>query len=310
MERKNAPLLYLGITARGRGARMVKFNCLMKDYGDYLSVTVYGREVRTDRSGGRKTKEQIEDDIRKIEANPHLSPLEKMVQKEIAKQPNPERVRKLNAAITRKLTRAEKERFRDLIVMNFSEAGAKYLTLTYEKAEVAVDEASRDFEKWVKRMRERYGDFKYLAVRSFQRRGTIHFHVLATLPTIPKEELKDGTFQKIWGLGGVDVKRVYLLPFLYKKSRLQKYLIKNLTEFKADERSYRKRLFLESKNLTKPEVWKGDHGELMDELKERGILLTEIERVKFSVDYLESMEITTYEVMNGKNEREATGEAS
>ncbi|MGG4497663.1 rolling circle replication-associated protein [Brevibacillus reuszeri] len=289
---------------------MEKFNCSMKDYGDYLSVTVYGREVRTDRSSFRKTKEQIEEDIRKIKKYPHLSPLERMVQKEVVKQPKPERVRKPNAAITRKLTRAEKERFRDLIVMNFSESGAKYLTLTYEKAEVTVGEASRDFENWVKRMRERYGDFKYLAVRSFQKRGTIHFHILATLPMIPQEELKDGTFQKIWGLGGVNVKRVYLLPFLYKKSHLQKYLIKNLAEFKADERSYGKRLFLESKNLTKPEVWKGDYEKLMDELKERGIQLTEIERVKFPVDYLESMEITTYQVMNGKNEREATGEAS
>lgn len=273
-------------------------------------MTVYGREIRTDRSSVRKTKEQIEEDIRKIEKNPHLSSLERMVQKEVAKQPKPERVRKPNTAITRKLTRAEKERFRDLIVMNFSESGAKYLTLTYEKAEVTVGEASRDFENWVKRMRERYGDFKYLAVRSFQKRGTIHFHILATLPMIPKEELKDGTFQKIWGLGGVNVRRVFLLPFLYKKSRLQKYLIKNLAEFKADERSYGKRLFLESKNLTKPEVWKGDYEQLMDELKERGIQLTEIEREKFPVDYLESMEITTYQVMNGKNKREATGEAS
>ncbi|MED4753603.1 RNA replicase [Brevibacillus choshinensis] len=289
---------------------MEKFNCTMKHYKGYMTVTVYGREIRTDRPKSRKMKEQIKDDLREVEENPNLSALEKMVLGAVLKQPKPERVRKRNASRTRKLTRAEKERFRDLIVMNFTDSGAKYLTLTYEKAEVTVDEASKDFENWVKRMRDRYGDFKYLAIRSFQRRGTIHFHVLATLPTIPKEELKDGTFQKIWGLGGVDVTRVYLLPFLYKKSRLQKYMMKNLAEFKGDERSYGKRLFLESKNLTKPEVWKGDYEELMDELKERGVELTEIERVRFPVDYLESMEITTYQVMDGNNELEATGEAS
>lgn len=296
---------------------MRKFNCQIKDYGDYVTVTVYGRAVHI-RPKFRKAKEQIEDDIRRIEENSKLSALEKTVLKEAAKQPKleriskpkQERVKKLDASQTRKLTRAEKERFRDLIVMNFTNSGAKYITLTYEKAEVTVDEASKDFENWIKRMRERYGDFKYLAVRSFQRRGTIHFHVLATLPTIPKEELKNGNFQKIWGLGSVDVRRVYLLPFLYKKSRLQKYLIKNLAEFKADERSYGKRLFLESKNLEKPAVSKGDFEELMDELNERGVQLMEIERVKLSVDYLESIEITTYQVKHGKNKREATEEAS
>ncbi|MGP3610349.1 rolling circle replication-associated protein [Anoxybacteroides rupiense] len=281
---------------------MGNFNCQVKDYGDYVTVTVYGREVKTDRPKFRKTKEQIADGIRKIEENPKLSALEKFVQKAIASQPKQERVRK--PSTPRILTRAEKERFRDLIVMNFKRLD-KFITLTYENAGVTVDEASKDFENWIKRMRERYGDFKYLAVRSFQKRGTIHFHVLATVSEIPKEELKNGTFQRIWGHGSVDVRRVYLLPFLYKESRLQKYLIKNLKEFKADERSYGKRLFLESKNLIKPQVWKGDYEELMEKLKSRGVVLKKIECVKISVEYLKSMEITTYQVISGSVEEKS-----
>ncbi|OMD49221.1 hypothetical protein BSK55_28955 [Paenibacillus odorifer] len=67
----------------------------------------------------------------------------------------------------RRLSLAERERYENLMDLNFAK-GHKYITLTYGKENVSLAEASKDFENWVKRMRERYWDFKYLAVRSFQ----------------------------------------------------------------------------------------------------------------------------------------------
>ena len=51
-------------------------------------------------------------------------------------------------------------------------------------------------------MRSKFGDFKYLAVRSFQKRGTIHYHVLVNIPRVPLEMLRNKEFENIWGHGG------------------------------------------------------------------------------------------------------------
>jgi hypothetical protein len=176
---------------------------------------------------------------------------------------------------------------------NFSH-GHKFITLTYEKEDVSLDEAARDFENWVKRMRERYGDYKYLAVRSFQERGTLHFHLLADLPTIARAELANGTFSAIWGHGSVDLRRIYCLSMEERRNRLKQDLLKNLRNFKADERSYGKRLFLQSKNLIVPPTIKGDFDELMERLKVKGYVPKLVESRQFSVEYLGYIELQTY----------------
>ncbi|WP_193556307.1 rolling circle replication-associated protein [Paenibacillus ginsengarvi] len=176
---------------------------------------------------------------------------------------------------------------------NFS-PGHKFITLTYAKPDVTLDEASKDYENWVKRMRERYDDFKYLAVRSFQQRGTLHFHLLADLPTIPRAELADGTFRDIWGLGSVELKRIYSLPMVERRNKLKLDLIKNLRDFKADERSYGKRLFLQSKNLIVPRTVKGDFHDMIEQLKEIGYTMKLVESRQFPVEYLNYIQLETY----------------
>ena len=47
-------------------------------------------------------------------------------------------------------------------------------------------------------MRSKFGDFKYLAVRSFKKRGTIHYHVLVNIPRVPLEMLRNRNL-KIYG---------------------------------------------------------------------------------------------------------------
>ncbi|MFF2911157.1 hypothetical protein [Paenibacillus sp. NPDC057934] len=176
------------------------------------------------------------------------------------------------------------------------QSGHKFITLTYENPNVTLDEAAKDYENWVKRMRERYGDFKYLAVRSFQQRGTLHFHLLADLPMLARAELTDGTFRDIWGLGSVELKRIYSLPMVERRNKLKLDPIKNLRDFKADERSYGKRLFLQSKNLIVPRTVKGDFDEMMAKLKENGYVTKLVESRQFPVEYLNYIQLETYQL--------------
>jgi len=177
---------------------MSSYNCQMTKIGDCLRVKIFGKELPEESS--RKSKSQRYAEIEAIQADRSLTDLQKRVYSAVLEPPDEEESAVSRPDRTPKLGRlklAERERFCHLMDRNFS-LGHKFITLTYEKPDVTLDEAAKDYENWVKRMRERYGDFKYLAVRSFQQRGTLHFHLLADLPTIPRAELADGTFRDIW----------------------------------------------------------------------------------------------------------------
>lgn len=190
------------------------YNSQMTRSGDCLRVKVYGREIME--GNNRKTNSQRLAEIEAVQADPNLTDVQKRLYTEILKPLDEEECTINRADRTpkpRRLTLAERERFCHLM-------GHKFITLTYKEPDVTLDEAAKDYENWVKRMRERYGDFKYLAVRSFQERGTLHFHLLADLPRIPRTELANGTFRDIWGLGSVELKRIYSLPMENRRKGL------------------------------------------------------------------------------------------
>ncbi|MBO9607256.1 MAG: hypothetical protein J7639_14945 [Paenibacillaceae bacterium] len=273
---------------------MSGYNCQMTRIGDCLRVKLYGRRIDEERR--RKSKNQRLAEIEAIHADPRLTGLQKRVYAAVLEPPDEEECVRNRPDRTPKpgrLRLAERERFCHLMDRNFS-LGHKFITLTYEKPDVTLDEAAKDYENWVKRMRERYGDFKYLAVRSFQQRGTLHFHLLADLPAIPKAELVDGTFRDIWGQGSVELKRIYNLPMVERRNKLKLDLIKNLRDFKAVERSYGKRLFLQSRNLIVPRTVKGDFDEMMAKLNENGYVPKLLESRQFPVEYLNYIQLETY----------------
>ncbi len=280
---------------------MERYDCKVVDLGDYIGVTRYGSAIKTGNPFPRRKKSEIEEELKKVEKNSDLTDTEKLVAMEILRGLTEKQVKSSVKRRTRKLSNAEKNRFLNLVVINFK-IGDLFITLTYERENVAVDEASRDYENWVKRMRERYGDFKYLAVRSFQERGTIHFHILANLPRIPKEELENNTFRNIWGHGNVYLKVIYRLDVVYERSPLSKYLVKNLKEFKEDERSFGKRLYLKSKNLVEPIEDKGSYKEMIKKFGADHVGLEKIFSKKFPVKYYKSMEIEVYKKPKKLNE--------
>lgn len=295
-----------GTAKRGRWKNMADYyNCILKFIGDYyVGVKTYGNGIKKGRRS-KKTEAALKEEIRKIEMDSMLSDVEKMVKITVLKENWSEENERKNTATKepkgRKLTMKEREEFSDLMDVNFK-CGDKYVTLTYAKEDVSLDEAGRDFDNWIKRMREKYGNFKYLGVRSFQERGTIHFHVLMTLPDIPIEELKSSTFQSIWGLGTVDVKKIYHLSMVGKYAKLKNYLLKNLCEFREDERSFGKRLLLKSKNLEKPLVIKGTYKEIMEILNGLEGDLKKVDGYKFKLEYLNFIASTTYRRIPKKGE--------
>ena len=192
---------------------------------------------------------------------------------------------------TRALKNSERESFISLVNRNFSVKDL-FVTLTYRERDITLERGGKDFENWIKRLREKYGDFKYIAIRSFQEEGTLHYHVLITIPRLSKEELKNGGLK--WEHGSAKAQEIYLLNVSYGKSALTKYLVKNMEEFKADERSFGKRLFVRSRNLEKPEISKGNYKEIISSIKEVNPNLEIVEKSKFKTKYLGIMEVTIY----------------
>ena len=192
---------------------------------------------------------------------------------------------------TRRVKNCEREIFIGLVNRNFSVKDL-FVTLTYKEEKVTLERGSKDFENWIKRLREKYGDFKYIAIRSFQKRGTLHYHVLISIPRLSIEELKNGGLK--WEHGTAKAVEIYSLNVSYGKSKLMKYLVKNMEEFKADERSFGKRLFIKSKNLEIPEVLKGNYEEIVSSINEKSPELKLVEKSKFKTKYLGTMEVSIF----------------
>jgi hypothetical protein len=54
-----------------------------------------------------------------------------------------------------------------------------FTTLTFRENLHNIKEANYEFLKFIKRVKYKFGDFKYLAVIEFQDRGAIHYHMIS-----------------------------------------------------------------------------------------------------------------------------------
>lgn len=148
--------------------------------------------------------------------------------------------------------RRSKWNFIRLTNANFG-AHSKFITLTFADNVQDLDQAHKEFDRFIKRMRRRYGKFKYAAAIEFQQRGAVHYHMMSDLPYIPNRKLAE-----IWGQGFVrinDIKHV---------DNVGAYLSKYMT--KGDGRDPRlrgRKMYLTSKNLDRPLVLKGDAADLI-----------------------------------------------
>lgn len=148
---------------------------------------------------------------------------------------------------------------RRIISANFN-TKAKFVTLTFKDGSVSdvtdIRECNKAFDKFMKRMRKRYGNFKYVKVIEFQDtndRGAVHYHLMADLPYIKHEKIAD-----IWGNGFIGVNRIDKVDNL--GAYMTKYMMKNFD----DPRLRGEKAYSASKGLIRPHVaYQNDAAELM-----------------------------------------------
>jgi len=143
-------------------------------------------------------------------------------------------------------------RIRRLISANETAYGErlKFVTFTFARNVKDLSEANKLWAEYARKMRERHGSLKYLAVVEFQKRGAIHYHVLYfNLPFI--YGVKDA-LAKTWGHGFVKIVTVAHVRNL--GAYVSKYLQKDI----MDRRLVGEKAFFCSKGLVQPEEFRNE----------------------------------------------------
>lgn len=151
-----------------------------------------------------------------------------------------------------KYQKVRSDMIRRLITMNFDNT-AKFVTLTFRKLTKDVKEANLEFHKFMKRLKRKYPNLRYVAVIEFQDkygRGAVHYHMIVNLPYIKAKEL-----ETIWAQGFVKINAID------KVDNLGAYVIKYMTKDQADERLQGLKAYNCSKGLERPLELKSWNGE-------------------------------------------------
>lgn len=138
-----------------------------------------------------------------------------------------------------------REMVRRLVLCNFGNH-SKFMTMTYAENQTDIVQANKDFKKFIKRLRYKYGDFKYIAVPEFQKRGAVHYHVMSDLSYVPNKELA-----KIWGHGFVKINDIRHVD------NVGAYMVKYMLKDTDDPRLRGQKAYLCSKGLDRPVVIRG-----------------------------------------------------
>ncbi|MFA7208861.1 MAG: hypothetical protein WC120_01110 [Parcubacteria group bacterium] len=126
----------------------------------------------------------------------------------------------------------------------------KFLTLTTTMTDIS--KTNNLFNLFVSRMKNRFPEFRYIAVPEFQKDidffgkvkpdgGEVHYHLLCNLRYVKSKELAD-----IWAIGFINIKK------LAKNTNLGAYMSKYLNKDMLDNRMFRKRKYFYSQDLIKP----------------------------------------------------------
>ena len=129
----------------------------------------------------------------------------------------------------RQTSKKRGETVRRLINANFDCDNSKFLTLTFaenDKFDITdVKSCNKEYDKFIKRLKRRYSDVKYVSVIEFQKRGAVHYHMICNLPFVKKKELSE-----IWGLGFVKINKIDHVD------NVGAYVSKYMSKEAADER--------------------------------------------------------------------------
>lgn len=145
-----------------------------------------------------------------------------------------------------------------LLNANFDEH-SKFVTLTFAENVTDLDDAHTEFHKFMKRLKRKYGNVKYVAVVEFQKRGAVHYHFVSDLPYVPKKELA-----ALWRNGFVRINDIEHVD------NVGAYISKYMSKEEPDVRLRQRKNFFTSKNLNRPVVIRGDQADPLVEMWDLG----------------------------------------
>ena len=115
-----------------------------------------------------------------------------------------------------------------------------FVTLTFKENISDLREANLIFKSFIKRLKRKVKDLKYLAVPEFQKRGAVHYHVLVNF------EMENKKLADIWNQGFVMINKIKHV------NRIGAYVAKYISKDLFDLRYFGMRKILSSRNLAKP----------------------------------------------------------
>lgn len=175
--------------------------------------------------------------------------------------------------------RDAKNTLKRLANANFSEINL-FITLTYKENFDDVGQADKHFSDFIRDLRDETGQkFNYIAVREFQERGAIHYHMMCdiNLDWDNNEFIKrslERDVAKVWGQGFVKILKMD--SHKSKQSRFKDrgvdnvgaYLTKYFSKSIDDERLAGHKMYLTSQGLERPRVLTQDEAQAL--LREYG----------------------------------------
>jgi len=158
--------------------------------------------------------------------------------------------KELNLSNRRRVLLAVKNRIQRLAWSNF-DVNDKFITLTFSEHITDVQKANLDFKEFIKRLRKKYGFFRYLAVIELMKSGRIHYHMISNLPFI-ENRAPDRKLEKLWGRGTVTINRMEDCKNIF--DYVAKYINKSMKSHLENKKSIVEKLagnntYLRSHNL-------------------------------------------------------------
>lgn len=168
--------------------------------------------------------------------------------------------------------RDAKNKARRIALSNFNK-NSLFVTLTYEKNQKNVKEADEDFRQFIETLNEDFQkNHKYLAVREFQDRGAVHYHMLIDLNITwdrddheRREYFERLVHDVYWSHGWVDLKRLDYREEGRKRKKYNEegsvdnvgaYIVKYMDIDDVRLQDYKS--YLTSKGLERPKTYTGE----------------------------------------------------
>jgi hypothetical protein len=167
--------------------------------------------------------------------------------------------------------------------INAWEEKSKFITLTYADNVTNLKESNYNFNKFVKRLNYQLAmKLKYSVVVEFQKRGAIHYHLIAyNLPYIKNKDLA-----ALWGHGFIKVNEID------KVDNVGAYVTKYMTKDNDDPRLKGEKCHFSSRGLLKPKE------EVLDEKQKESLIEAlqgyEVFATNFVSDHLGQIQYKQY----------------